>query len=1127
VGKWDEHRFAGEPPAVDPDDAEDIVFDDPVRMALTHGADRPVLPDGGGDGIVLGPDSVVRGHREPAGVVGRGPAAAEPARATQAFDAVAAKTADAVAAAGPRRYLTNLFDDDPGAAGTQPATPAEQPMRLSASDEPFQTAEPGLRAGADRSAAAAGTLSADVEGAVAPGGGWWKSMPGEGNCMFHALAELLGMDDPAAHEDLRAAVVEGLYRRADEGWDGHFADFPAGEPQRRAQFQQQLANLLSDGEFRDAAAEFFLPHIVRELELNVDVRFPAGATRHLRYGPPGGPVSTLLRATGDGAGHYWVGVDEGGIALGRAPVGREPAAFPLRAGGQSQSIQGTAGGAGDRVVRPGSRPEDEVISGPSDAQHPAWRPDPDRFQRGLRTLGGSAASAAMLENWSASPLADRLPSVADRLGIAQVSPAGFRESGDQYDRGARIWWSGPSGEGSAHAEGSGVFRVAETGKLISAAELGRTFTDHDLILRRVSAGPGSAPARAGRGRPAPPESGTSRARSVSDYRLVTRHTDESIAAMSAEQRLRRAPFVSRDAREFEIVTVPDSGTVVSFPHFRAVRPVVTSRPGALRVSGDGSIALNTDKNAVKEFYAIPEVVEKASTTLAQAISNVGLSVDHDTYVEFDQDGETRRLFRVTPTFRDRPTDVCRDFSEQVLGAQFTHMVLFDTRHKSLGGTGAVTTARIETHSGVEVSGTHHLVDYLTKAADNPQLHPMTPTAAAAAAGRAADEFEFDWPMPGRSYTSARDPAANQHRNQALSAAESALGLNAKAFAKPMEAYLCQSIASQHDARGERDIPGTHGYHFATVVLESADGQHQITIENTNYRSAIRNKLDEVLDLNLAHYRDHVDEIHARLDAAIANGDIGADDHRVTLVASMRKIWGQERDLADLTHTITQASIVTEAMSREHDSHNGDLAAARRDAKRSLTGILGEELGHNGDMWHFAMYGRAPDESFFGTRSPADQAHSLAAVVLAGHGDQRQELGFAAGGVALDPAQRGRLERMAATVARVAAWRHGEGLPPPRVDLTVKSGLGERKLAVARGEVVKEYFLGCLRDRLVGLDRPDAAVDIEVTVRRGRVPPQRIRDGVGEVETDGRSGVVLTYDAESDPAGAPPEILSTV
>ncbi|MFI9403313.1 C2 family cysteine protease [Nocardia sp. NPDC052316] len=178
-----------------------------------------------------------------------------------------------------------------------------------------------FRGGAD-AAVVAGALSTTVEGVPAPEGGLWKAMPGDGNCLFHALAAVLGMKGADAHDDLRAAVVEGLNTRAADEWAEFFGEFMPGEPEalRHKEFERQLANLLTDSEFMDPAAELFMPFVVRELGLNVDIAYPGGVLRPLRHGP-GLPVHTLLRATGDGAGHYHVAVDDNSAALGLPDIG--------------------------------------------------------------------------------------------------------------------------------------------------------------------------------------------------------------------------------------------------------------------------------------------------------------------------------------------------------------------------------------------------------------------------------------------------------------------------------------------------------------------------------------------------------------------------------------------------------------------------------------------------------------------------------------------------------------------------------------------------------------------------------------------------------------------------------------
>lgn len=188
-----------------------------------------------------------------------------------------------------------------------------------------------MRGGAEAATVVASS-SALVEGVRAPRGGVWKSMPGDGNCLFHALATLLGMNDEGAHDDLRAAVVEGLSVKADRQWAELFGAFRPGEPEavRQASFVQQLSNLLRDKMFREPAAEFLLPFLVRELGLNVDIVRPAvdgvpGVTTALRHGG-GRPVFTLLRATGAGDGHYHVAVDTDGAPLRQPPLDRSATA---------------------------------------------------------------------------------------------------------------------------------------------------------------------------------------------------------------------------------------------------------------------------------------------------------------------------------------------------------------------------------------------------------------------------------------------------------------------------------------------------------------------------------------------------------------------------------------------------------------------------------------------------------------------------------------------------------------------------------------------------------------------------------------------------------------------------------
>ncbi|WP_216900869.1 hypothetical protein [Nocardia alni] len=172
------------------------------------------------------------------------------------------------------------------------------------------------------------TTRAHIDG-VSPPEGVWESQQRDGNCLFHAVARILGMSDDAAHEDLRAHTVEAVYRSA-PGVLGesmprdpprHFmptasetARRETYERIRRATFEHQLETLLLNGEYNDPAAEFLLPTAAREFELNLDIVHPDGVTQSLHHGRPDTPVHTLFRED-TGGGHYHVAVHDNGIPV--------------------------------------------------------------------------------------------------------------------------------------------------------------------------------------------------------------------------------------------------------------------------------------------------------------------------------------------------------------------------------------------------------------------------------------------------------------------------------------------------------------------------------------------------------------------------------------------------------------------------------------------------------------------------------------------------------------------------------------------------------------------------------------------------------------------------------------------
>ncbi|PWS51274.1 hypothetical protein DLE01_13430, partial [Streptomyces sp. FT05W] len=107
------------------------------------------------------------------------------------------------------------------------------------------------------------------------------------------------------------------------------------------------------------------------------------------------------------------------------------------------------------------------------------------------------------------------------------------------------------------------------------------------------------------------------------------------------------------------------------------------------------------------------------------------------------------------------------------------------------------------------------------------------------------------PLPGRAYGSALSlDQADDPRRDALSDAARRIGVNEHAWADIGEGYVVQSVAAageqgqpslEQNFAKPRDAAGSahFGYHFATVVLASEDGSHQISLEN-HARSSVRN-----------------------------------------------------------------------------------------------------------------------------------------------------------------------------------------------------------------------------------------------------------------------------------------------
>lgn len=155
------------------------------------------------------------------------------------------------------------------------------------------------------------SISEQLNG-IHPPEGHWKSMPGEGDCLFHALSEVMGLGDDG-HTDLRGRLaielnlnrehyLEDFRRRLEADGSGRRT-----EEEVQQEYDRQIENLLLTGTYRDHAANFLLPVAARVLELNLSILHPDGTVTKLHHGFPDQPVGVLYRENTNG-GHYHVAI---------------------------------------------------------------------------------------------------------------------------------------------------------------------------------------------------------------------------------------------------------------------------------------------------------------------------------------------------------------------------------------------------------------------------------------------------------------------------------------------------------------------------------------------------------------------------------------------------------------------------------------------------------------------------------------------------------------------------------------------------------------------------------------------------------------------------------------------------
>ncbi|WP_170176211.1 glycosyltransferase [Lentzea flaviverrucosa] len=533
-----------------------------------------------------------------------------------------------------------------------------------------------------------------------------------------------------------------------------------------------------------------------------------------------------------------------------------------------------------------------------------------------------------------------------------------------------------------------------------------------------------------------------------------------------------------------------------FPAFTTPSGHLTHTAPPLRTSGDGTLAINGTNSVggagapvlqAREFFATTEVLERAQVALHRAKSNVALVIEGPDVVVTAEDGHRTVLHRVVPRFAGRTPDVCRDMAAEVAGGPFDSMVL-------RGPDGSPVLAPVDTTSGLEVSGTHHLAAHLADLAHGETDLTAAGPRSAAWVVKLDEEGGVD--LPGRPRPGLRYGAALNHEQDNAGARRRMdelarrTGVNRYASARPGEAFMVSSISSER-AGGGRELQVNvargdtsahpYGYHFAAVVARTPDGT-VITLENYRREAKTARLLDEAVDSNLRHHGPHLESTAAALDSEIETATRDGDEAAVEVLRA-------KKDLATALMSLRDAG----------DNPSPDV---RKAAVQSMASVL--HLPRFGDQWYFRMYREAPGETFFDqwamlydTDVPTNLTNPLVTVAGGYHAAGPVRVWFDERSKEVSPDQRGGLRAIANQVARAALWRQDNGMPLPAV-IATGYGLGGRggaPRALATGEQraanAAEIFRTELQAALGSLQGDDVTLradDIGIELRSEKVTP---------------------------------------
>ncbi|TWP43532.1 hypothetical protein FKR81_42305 [Lentzea tibetensis] len=520
--------------------------------------------------------------------------------------------------------------------------------------------------------------------------------------------------------------------------------------------------------------------------------------------------------------------------------------------------------------------------------------------------------------------------------------------------------------------------------------------------------------------------------------------------------------------------------VEDYPGVRLEQGRTQDSKPPLRVSDDGTLAISEAEGFHQEVYAAPEVVTEANAKLTAVDSGVRLEFVEGTTVSLVKEGQPVILGKVRPVFLtgELPPDVCRDFAATVLGGEPDVFVFTD------GTTGVHELAPTSTKDSQEITGTHHLAEAMTAAAK--QMSGSDQLDVTWAARQVAKDTRpkggLDGaPLPGRQYGSMqRANPTNRYQRNRLDNVAKALGVNQHAKAGVGSGYTITSItaADENGKRTDRNfarlgpVETTWGYHFAGVVLESADGGTHVTLENIRHDARNHTTIMAAVEQNLARYAGNFDTLAQQLSERLTNA---------------------EKD--EIPPLQTQLKLATalgelERLRAIPNVDQDELELAEMSAKDAMTraSTLLEPRG----LWMFQMYGTA-ERSFHNVRSrldveqPGAMINPMTTVVLGGHQLPDRDIQFTGDSTTVDTVAQNVLQAQAKSLARVCLWRKAHGLPMPTVTVTGDgNGLTQRfqlggPRATAAATVLREELDNQLRRLQPDVTKPMTAADINFKI----------------------------------------------